>query len=326
MAQILYDGESLPLSEGETVLECLERNGCTVPNSCRSGVCQSCLLKVLDGTPPDSAQKGMKETQRAQGYIYSCLCVPEDDLTLAPPDGLSLHEGAIEALEPLSDRILGVTIRCMALQDCRAGQFVNLVHANGAVRSYSVAHPPGPEGLIQLHVGRMPNGVMSGWLHDEARQGAAINLLGPHGDCFYVPGNPEQPLLLAGTGTGLAPLLGIATDALQHGHMGPIHLFHGSLAEEGLYLRSTLEEMAAAHSAFQYHPCVLNGPAGPGVHIGAIDALVTERLPDLKGWRVFLCGPNELVSLMQRRTFLAGASLKEIYADAFLPAAAPTPA
>ena len=62
---------------------------------------------------------------------------------------------------------------------------------------------------------------MSGWLGTEARPGEAVRLQGPVGECFYVPGQPEQPLLLAGTGTGLAPLYGIVRDALAAGPHRP---------------------------------------------------------------------------------------------------------
>jgi len=324
MSDVIFEDDRLSLMEGETVLECLERHGHSVPNSCRSGVCQSCILKVVDGTAPAEAQKGLKDTQRAQGYFYSCLCKPTEELRITTPDDQRMHDGVIELLERLSDSVLGVTIRCESMTDCRAGQFVNLVHGSGAVRSYSVAHPTGPEALIQLHVGKMANGVMSGWLHDEARVGDRISLLGPHGNCFYVAGHSEQPLLLAGTGTGLAPLLGIAIDALEQGHRSPIHLFHGSLAESGLYLQDTLLELAERYEHFHYHPCALHGTSRPGLHVGAIDAYISETLPDLKGWRVYLCGPNDLVKLLQRRAFLAGASMKDILADAFLPAASPS--
>lgn len=47
-----------------------------------------------------------------------------------------------------------------------------------------------------------------------------------------------------------------------------------------------------------------------------------ERLPSLKDHRVFLCGNPDVVGLLRKKAFLAGASLKDIYADAFLPSTA----
>jgi NAD(P)H-flavin reductase len=164
---------------------------------------------------------------------------------------------------------------------------------------------------------------MSGWLFDEARPGDAVELQGPAGECFYVPGRPEQPLLLAGTGTGLAPLYGIARDALAHGHTGPLWLFHGAVEASGLYLVDELRELRARHPHFQYRPSVLRGPERVGVTVGALDALIQETCPRPVGWRAFLCGDPARVLSLRKKLFLAGLSLKDIHADAFLPSTPP---
>lgn len=324
--KIQFQDESLGLDAGESVLECLERHGHAIPNSCRSGICQSCMMKAEAGDVPEVAQRGLPAAQIESGYFFSCMCRPADDLAVRKADDLPCFTGSITTIEALSETVLGVGIRCAELADCRAGQFVNLIHPEGAVRSYSVARPPGPSGDLYLHVARMPQGVMSGWLHDVAQPGTEITLMGPMGSCCYAPDRAEQPLLLAGTGTGLAPLIGIALDALAQDHQGAIHLFHGSLYEDGLYLREVLRDLAAAHPQFHYYPCVLNAPASEGVTVGAIDAFIGETLPDLKGWRVYLCGPDALVKQLHRKTFLSGVSLGEIFADSFLPAAQPVTA
>src|ERR1019366_6954129 len=121
----------------------------------------------------------------------------------------------------------------------RAGQFVSLFREDGLARSYSLASLPG-EGALELHVRKIPGGAMSGWLYSQAlhsqalhsqsldraqpgaQSGVPVWIQGPSGNCFYVPGKADEPLLLAGAGTGLAPLYGIARDALQQGHSGPI--------------------------------------------------------------------------------------------------------
>ena len=164
---------------------------------------------------------------------------------------------------------------------------------------------------------------MSGWLFDEARPGDVLELQGPAGECFYVPGRPEQPLLLAGTGTGLAPLYGLVRDALARGHTGPIWLFHGAVEASGLYLVEELRELQSRYSCFQYRPCVLRGQERVGVTVGALDALIQEACPRPRGWRAYLCGDPDLVLSLRKKLFLAGLSLKDIHADAFLPSTPP---
>jgi ferredoxin-NADP reductase len=158
---------------------------------------------------------------------------------------------------------------------------------------------------------------MSTWLHDEAKPGDELELAGPLGDCFYVPGQPEQPMLLIGTGTGLAPLYAIVRDALRHGHTGPIRLYHGAVEPAGLYLVQELNRLAAQYPNFSYNRCVLRNGQGEERE-GAIDQIVLSDQKNLAGWRIFLCGDPNLVNMLKKKLFLAGAKMKDINADAFI--------
>lgn len=306
------------------MLEVLERQGHAVPSSCRSGVCQSCLMRAREGTPPASAQAGIKDTLRAQGYFLACCCVPENDLAVAlPEEGAGRLETVIRGIRHLTETVIELRLACPEGFDYRAGQFATLINDGEVARSYSIASVPGVDGDLEFQIALIPDGAMSAWLANGAAPGTTLHVQGPNGHCFYAGSDREQPLLLAGTGTGLAPLYGIARDAIKQGHQGPIHLFHGSLREGGLYLHDTLRALETETDNFHYHPCVLNGPAADDVHVGPLDALLLESLGSLKGYRAYLCGAPEFVKLMQRKVFLGGVSLQEIFVDSFLPAKAP---
>ena len=235
--------------------------------------------------------------------------------------GQDVRLGAtITSLNLLSRDVLQVRLRCDAAISFRAGQYVSVVRESGLARSYSVASLP-EEGELELHVRRIAGGKMSGWLHNGARVGERVTILGPSGECFYVPGKEEQPMLLIGTGTGLAPLYGIVRDALRHQHRGPIHLFHGALHSGGLYLVDELRRLAKRHSQVEYTPSVLNGSESEGLAIGSIDQVVLKRFPKLNGWRGYVCGDPDLVKSLKKKLFLSGMASRDIYSDAFLPAA-----
>lgn len=325
MPEVLFDGQSYALDENETVLDGLERNGIGIPNSCRSGVCQSCLMRSVNGDPPADAQKGLKQTLQAQGYFLSCICKPDGDLEISRADDAAQRTSArIVALEPLNDRVMKVTLATDGVLDYFPGQFINFVREPGIVRSYSLASVPGLDDELECHVAIIPGGAMSGWLHREAEPGDALDLMGPLGNCFYMAGNPDQPLFLLGTGTGLAPLYGIARDALNQGHEADVHLFHGALKREDLYLVEELYQLDADHANFHFHACVMNEVSDSRMTQGSIDEVALQEVPDLKGWKVYLCGDPNLIRQVQRKTFMAGASMKDIHADAFLPAGGAT--
>jgi ferredoxin len=76
---VSYNGKTFPLKEGETVLDCLLREGQGVAYSCRAGVCHSCIMKMPSGTIPPEAQEGLKPALKQQGFFLACQCHPVSD-------------------------------------------------------------------------------------------------------------------------------------------------------------------------------------------------------------------------------------------------------
>ena len=313
MPAIHWEGQLHQMLQGETVLDGLLRNGIAIPNSCRAGVCQSCLLRATSGSVPTAAQVGLKPALIEQGYFLACVCTPTEDLQAeAPGTGVRTAARLLESSR-LSETVIRVVLKSDQAHNHRAGQYLTLFRPDGLGRSYSIASLP-TEQTLELHVRLIPNGQMSSWLATVAQPGATLDIQGPAGNCFYTAGAPDQPLLLAGTGTGLAPLYGILRDALHQGHQGPIRLYHGALNEAGLYLVPELEALAKLHPHFEYRPTLLH------TH-GPLPDCILKDQPKLNGWRGFVCGDPQIVAQLKKRLFLAGMASREIHSDAFVMAA-----
>jgi ferredoxin-NADP reductase/ferredoxin len=324
MTNIQYGKHSYSLDKEQSVLDCLVEHGAPVPFSCKSGVCQTCLMRAVRGTPPAPSQKGLKDSLRLQNYFLACICHPTEDIEAALPHEVSSSAPAtVKALEPLNGEILHVALECHAPLDYRPGQFINLFRDPMLGRSYSLASVPQQDEHLHLHVRKLPQGKVSGWIHEQLRTGQTVEIRGPSGDCFYVPGRPAQEIVLIGTGSGLAPLYGILRDALNRGHTGPIRLFHGSRNRAGLYLTGELRDLAREYSNFDYLPCVSGEEPAPGLAAGRAHEVAFREVADFRNKRLFLCGHPEMVSAAKKRAFLAGASMKDIYADPFNVNAAP---
>ena len=319
MATVHYGELSFAADRGESVLDCLLRNGVPISHSCKAGACQSCLVRGR-GHVPESAQRGLKETLRAQGYFLACSLRPVEDIAVSPAGPGSRVEARISGLDSMNDTVMRVRLRTDTTLDYYAGQFVTVFRDDGLARSYSLASLP-HENELELHVRKIPGGAMSEWLHHLAAPDTPLWLQGPSGNCFYTPGNNDEPLLLAGTGTGLAPLYGVLRDALLQGHRGPVWLFHGALTPAGLYLTEELAELCAAHPNFHYVRSVLREGDDTEVEVGDLDKCILSRFPSLKGWKGYVCGDPALVNSLRRKLFLAGMASKAIYADAFVPSA-----
>lgn len=321
MPKVEFEGAVLSPAPEQSLLEALLEAGYSIPNSCRAGACQSCLMQATEGEVPAEAQAGLKDTHQAQGYFLACRCRPQGDLKVRLPAPGSMRVSArVTDKALLAPDVLRLRLRAQGALDYRAGQYVTVWRDEALGRSYSLASVPGLDEELELHVRRVPEGAMSNWMHDELEPGVELALQGPAGDCFYLEGGGDRPLLLAGTSTGLAPLIGIARDALDKGHRGSIHLFHGALVLDGLYLRDELQALEAAHDNFHYHPSVMHAEETlpVGVEQGAIDAKALAVADSLGGWKVYLCGAPDLVRRMRKQAFLAGADMGDIYADAFV--------
>lgn len=325
MAEVKFSGKRYEWNEGESLLECLERNGEDIPNSCRSGACHSCLVRVTEGPISPVAQLGLKEAWKEQKLCLSCVSTEPADVTVAQSDLSVQVQARVAKKQSLGRDVVRLHLEPLAPFPFRAGQFVNLTRqGDGLTRSYSIASVEA-DGLVELHVRVVPNGRMSTWVRDEVEVGHELSMRGPTGDCIYVDGRPDAPLLLLGTGTGLAPLVGIARDAIARKHRGSITLIHGGRAPEDLYLDLELRALAKKHPHFRYLPTLSQGEPVPGTSQGRIDRTVTDQFKSLGGFRVFLCGSPPMVKDLRALAYKLGASLDDIHADAFIPAPPPRP-
>lgn len=317
MSKVSFGGQSYECGE-DSILDCLTAQGVPVPSSCRSGVCQTCLMKAVKGEVPEKAKAGLKPTLAAQNYFMACSCYPEQDLEVVLPDaGINRLGAEITGVEYLSKDVLGIKLKPHREVEYRAGQFINLFKDETTARCYSLASVPELDKELMLHVRKVPNGIVSSWVFADLKVGDAVNISEANGDCFYVPGNPDQNILLLATGTGLAPLYGIIRDAIKNGHKGKISLYHGGYNKDGLYLVKELQRLVQLHPNISYTRCVSEGEAPQGYESGTVlDAALTHH-PDLSGWRVYLCGNPQMVKAARQQTFFAGASMRDIYADPF---------
>ncbi|MDZ4774170.1 MAG: 2Fe-2S iron-sulfur cluster binding domain-containing protein [Planctomycetota bacterium] len=322
---IVVDDRRIVVRTGESVLDACERSGVEIQSSCRAGLCHLCRVRAIAGVPPPESQIGLDHADAAEGWFLACRARPSGALSVTL-DGAAGARARVRLVERvwLAKSVIRARFEWLDTFPHRAGQFVELVRSDGLSRSYSIAGVPALDPYLDLHVRIFEKGAMSAWLAHEAEITTELEVRGPGGKCVYAPASLDQPLLLAATGTGLAPLIGVAREALAAGHRGRIVLFHGGLDENALYLQDVLRNLAATHAHFIYQPGVLRGPAAAGVEIGPLAEVIDRRFPDLEGWRVHLCGAPELVELLRRQCYLSGAALRDIVADPFVARVQPT--
>ena len=316
---LTFGGRGYELRAGESVLEGLARHGVGLPAACRAGVCHSCLLRAESGDPGEAGRDRLKATLAASGYFLACLARPVTDVTVTTAADVFTPAELLRR-ERLAADVLAVWLRPRQPVPFRAGQHVTLSRGGGVIRPYSIANRPAEAASagLEFHVRVYPGGAMSSWLA-AARPGAGLGVGVPTGECFYLPGDPAAPLLLAGTGTGIAPLAAIARDALAQGHRGPVVVIQGAAEPGRLYRCGQPPGSLVRHergSAVRWRHCVRSR----GEDIADVVTAEYASLAEPAAARAYLCGGAGSVARMRRALFMAGMSLRSIQADEFAPA------
>ncbi|MGH1471657.1 MAG: 2Fe-2S iron-sulfur cluster-binding protein [Cellvibrionaceae bacterium] len=333
---VKYEDECIALNLGETFLEAALRNNIELPHSCCNGICQTCLVKITEGDIPEVSQFGLKENQKKQNLALACQLKPLSSLSIKPADNANVIEAVVVAHVLVSEDIL--ILRIKAKVEWLPGQYATLWKDEKKGRPYSIASLD-EEGFLEFHIKRHEKGEVSQWLHDHVSVGQHIKVSQPLGHCSYERGMKHRPLLLLGVGTGLAPLYGIAKEALKEKHEENIHLFVGEKTQKDHYLSDELFQIDQINHNFQYYPVVRdeeiqliaskeknlhglkflkeNNNTGE-IMSGDIVDIIKERYPNLQEWCVFICGSPMLVRKLQRLCFLNGASISNIYSDPFI--------
>ncbi|MBD0323302.1 MAG: ferredoxin--NADP reductase, partial [Aldersonia sp.] len=97
----------------------------------------------------------------------------------------------------------------------KAGQFCTFkVRVDGTelYRSYSMSSAPETDTELMTTVKRVPDGVVSNWLHDNVAEGDEVELTQPAGT--FCLRETDAPLLGFSGGSGITPILSLAKSAL----------------------------------------------------------------------------------------------------------------
>lgn len=310
---ISFDGKKYHIKEGETALDAMLRGGANIQFSCRKGSCRSCMLEAVSGELGEEAGARLSDEMRERNLFLPCVTRSANQVEARIPD---LSQWNIKALvaekNQLSDDVWQLLLEPLTTIGWRAGQFINLTSNDGETRSYSLVSIPEEDYFAELHIRRYPDGKVSNWVAETLMPGDEVYIQGPVGTCYYDSAMAGQPMLMIGIGTGVAPLIGIARDALRRGHDKPIMLYHGATLEKNLYLRDKLNALEAEYPNFKF--CC--AASQDGVQQRVVDMAFSEK-PDLREHILFLAGSPDSIETARIKAVACGIKLSAIHADPF---------
>lgn len=200
----------------------------------------------------------------------------------------------------------------------QAGQFVT-VRANGQLRSYSLSSAPETDDEVAFTVKRVPDGRVSGWLHERPRPGDALEITGAAGS-FRLRADARGPLVAFAGGSGITPVFSLVKSALAATER-EVRVLSAHRDPETAIFRTALDTLAARHP----------GRFTLRHHFDARDGLVTR--PEIRALAepvedadFYVCGPGVFMDLVCAELAERGVAEERTHVERFTPAPGPVPA
>jgi len=323
-------GTEFEVLAGETVLDAALRQRIVLPYSCRTGSCATCKGRLVSGEVDYGhyQEQALTAAERARGYALLCQAQPLSDLEVEAREVAVAEEIEIKvlpcrvvAMEPLTHDVMEVRLKLPQNQrfPYLPGQYIDLLMRDGRRRSFSIANPPGEEGVLQLHVRRVPDGYFTNYIFEGMKERDLLRFQGPLGTFFLRDGEGSRPLIFVAGGTGFAPIKAILEHAFAEDIRRPMHLFWGARAARDLYMSELVESWSQRYEPFAFTP-VLSEPRDEDQwsgDTGLVHEAVTRQYPDLSGFQVYASGPPPMIEALKKSFPEYGLPEDELFYDSF---------
>lgn len=316
MVTVTYQSKQYQCGNG-SLLDNLLEQGASIPFSCKSGLCQACEMKVLEGVVPAKAQVGLSENKIHAKHFLACQCFPEESLVIASLDG-EVRNTRVTLIDrvQVNRSIVKLVLRPEEEFDYQAGQYIRLYQSKNEFRCYSIASNPDSEKDIELHIQIINNGKLSPWLANHVAMGEQIEISEAMGTCIY-PDKNTHPTLFIASNSGLAPIYGMIKKALFQGDKQEFKLYHGVTQESDKYLVNELTLLS-----HQFNNLNVNWFDYSLVNDNKHQSFIHYALSELvspQDWKVYFCGNPDMVTYGKKQSFLKGVSMKNLFSDSFVP-------
>ncbi len=256
------------------------------------------------------------------------ISLPVLDKRLETPDTVSV---VLERPTHLKDML-----------DYRAGQFLTLqfdINGAAARRAYTLSSSPVLDQHFQITVKRIPDGLVSNYIHDRLQVGDHIDIMSPRGKCCVaVAPSHYKTYYLFGAGSGITPLMSILRTVLATESHSHVFLFYGNRNEDSIIFRFELydldreygDRLLIVHTLSQPKRETLSATLSFwsweeiewSVRKGHIDAeavqwfLRTYR-PVAQDAQYFVCGPEGMIDTASTALQQLGAPHERLHVERF---------
>ncbi len=313
---------------GSSLLDTLRSEKIFIPSACGGkGTCGYCKVVVHEGGGPVLAtEKPLLTAEELNTDTrLSCQCKVKQNIKIQIPEELfNVKEYAvkIEKMEQLTSTIKKLRFDLGEDEiNFKPGQYVQLKapayegNDEEVYRAYSLASSVNDKHAIELLIG-FTGGIATTYVHQHLKEGDTAHINGPYGD-FYYHEDDGGSIVLAGAGTGMAPIMSILQFMADNNIKRETLFFFGAKTMNDLFL---VDEIKAFEEK---------------LNLKFIPALSREESPEWKGekgrvpnaidkyvekggnYSAYLCGSPAMIDSIVEALVKKDIPIEKIYFDKF---------
>lgn len=322
-------GVDIEVAEDETVLDAAFRQGVMLMHGCKEGQCSACKSFLLDGDVQMDRYStfALADYESDEGYVLLCRAHAYSDveIELINYDEDMIRSGlpvvtstaTVEAVDDLTHDISRLVLRLDDTVRYHPGQYVDIHLPDGdGHRSFSMAAPPSPDGVLEFMIKRYAGGRFSGLLERDVTVGSRLTVTGPYGS-FTLRAGSDRPIVMVGGGAGMAPVLALLRQMADSGNERPVVFYYGARTAQDLFHLDEIAELATKLD-LTFVPCLSDtAPEGWEHETGLVTSVLERRENALAKHDVYLCGPPPMIDATLAVLEGSGVPREQVFFDKF---------
>lgn len=324
---IINEDKNYTVKGGSSLLDTLRSEKVFIPSACGGkGTCGYCKVVVNEGGGPVLATEKplLTKEELESNTRLSCQCKVKQNIRIEIPEELfNVKEYAVivDKMEKLTSTIKKLTFNLGEEEiNFKPGQYVQLKapaydgNDEEVYRAYSIASSVKDKHTIELLIG-YTGGIATTYVHYHLKEGDTAHINGPYGEFYYH--EDEGPVILAGAGTGMAPLMSILQYMADNDIRRETIFFFGARTREDLFLLDKIKTFEEKLN-FKFIPTLSReeSPEWKGER-GRVPQAIEKYIEDGKNYSAYLCGSPAMIDSIVEALLKKNVPVDKIYYDKF---------
>lgn len=242
-------------------------------------------------------------------------------------NGLSVDKENVAIKEIINETSICKTLVLKTLNEkklpyFRAGQFITvtkIINGKFITRPYTITSSldKASNGEYRITVEKVENGIMSGYLVDEAKVGDELTISGPFGNFYYTKLRDNKNIVGLASGRGITPFYAMAKALEANDEEYNLYLLYNCRREKDIIFKKELERLSKELSNFKLK-IILSDEESENYLNGFITTDLIKEF-GLKEYSIFACGYEGFLKYLNKELEVLNLPRKFIRYEDYLP-------